>query len=176
MTRGQNPHRVESRDDGSLDGLYRRYAKWLRHMLRTRFGAVDRSAAEDLVQETYIRIAPYQARGEVRHPQALLLHVASNLARNHTRQMYRHRLAPVAIEEMDERDEYGVLAEQGQDLLLAQLVNSLPEVERDVFVLSRYTRLTNQAIAAELGISVATVEARMTRALLHMTKRLAEGA
>jgi len=176
MTQVRDPVPAADREEVSLDGLYRRYAGWLRHMLRKRFGAVDRTAAEDLVQETYIRIAPYQARGEVRHPQALLLRVASNLARNHTRQTFRGGQAPVTIEEIDESDEYALSVEQDETLRLAQLVNSLPQNVKDVFVLSRYAGLTNQAIAEELDIALSTVEGRMTRALHHLALRLAEGA
>ena len=176
MTQVRDPIPTADREAMSLDGLYRRYAGWLRRMLRQRFGAVDQAAAEDLVQETYIRIAPYQARGEVRYPQAFLLRVASNLARNHMRQIYRGGQAPVSIEEIGERAEYDLSVEQDQALRLAQLVASLPENVKDVFVLSRYAGLTNQAIAEELNIALSTVEGRMTRALSHLAARLAEGA
>lgn len=128
-------------EEAALAALYRRYSVWLRARLRARFGA---DTAEDLVQEAYLRIAPYQARG-IRSPKSLLLRIASNLA-----------LDGVA------RD----------TLLLKEIVRSIPEKDREVFLLSRFGGLTHAQIAARLGVAVKTVEWRMARALKHCDDQL----
>lgn len=46
-----------------VDDLYRTHSGWLRRRILSRFGDV---MADDIVQETYIRIAPYQAQGVIR--------------------------------------------------------------------------------------------------------------
>lgn len=60
----------------SLSELYRRYASWLKGRLRGTYG----DTADDLVQETYLRVVPYQRRGTISHPKALLLRIARNIA------------------------------------------------------------------------------------------------
>ena len=135
---------------------YRRYADWLRARLRVRFGA---DVADDLVQEAYLRIAPYQTRG-IRSPKSLLLRIASNLAldglaREGVRRRYQQTACP-AVEALDSPHE---------TLLLKQILQAMPEKDRDVFLLSRFEGLTHAQIASRLGIAVKTVEWRMARGL-----------
>jgi RNA polymerase sigma-70 factor (ECF subfamily) len=51
-------------------------------------------------------------------------------------------------------------------------VNSLPEVCRMVFILSRYEHFSYSQIAGKLDLSVKTVESQMTRSLKHLRKWL----
>ncbi|MBK6025786.1 RNA polymerase sigma-70 factor (ECF subfamily) [Brevundimonas nasdae] len=156
--------KAEPAPSSSVDELYRRYAAWLRARLGARFGA---HAADDLVQEAYLRIRPYQARG-IRSPKSLLLRIASNLALD--------GLAREAVRQKHLND-----ASAGSDaafdsphetLLLKQIVRSIPEKDREVFLLSRFGGLTHAQIAARLGIAVKTVEWRMARALKHCDDHL----
>jgi RNA polymerase sigma factor (sigma-70 family) len=155
----------------SLEGLYRRHARWLQGALRRRFGAALGESAEELVQEAYIRAAPYCARGQLRQPRAFLMQVATNLAHDHLRRIARQG-GVVAIEELGEKAEHAVKPEQDETVLLKQLILRLPENLRDVFVLSRFSGMTNQDIAIHCGVSVKTVEWRMTRALAHIAEGL----
>ena len=156
----------------SLDALYRRYAAWLRRILRRRFGDALAADAEDLVQEAYLRLAPLEAAGVVRHPRALLLQVATNLARDQLRRVARGGGATARIEDVTETDEHGALADQDAALLLKQVVAALPPPLKDVFVLSRFAGMTNQDIADRCGLAVKTVEWRMTRALALIALQL----
>lgn len=151
----------------SLEGLYGRYAKWFRARLIRRYGAQD---AEDLAQEAWLRIAPYQAAQSVRHPRALLLRIAANLmADRKARRFHRERYA----REVSGTEGFAQEpASQADEVLARQLVLGLPEPLRDVFVLSRFGGLTNVQIAEQLGISPKTVEWRMTRALAHCAAQL----
>lgn len=150
-------------EEAALAALYRRYSVWLRARLQARFGA---DTAEDLVQEAYLRIAPYQARG-IRSPKSLLLRIASNLAldgiaRDAVRQKHQHNTA-ASTEAFDSPHE---------TLLLKEIVRSIPEKDREVFLLSRFGGLTHAQIAARLGVAVKTVEWRMARALKHCDDQL----
>ncbi|WP_339930728.1 RNA polymerase sigma factor [uncultured Brevundimonas sp.] len=152
---------------GGISAFYDRYAAWLKARLVRRYGVQD---AEDLFQETWLRVGPYQVAQGVRHPKALLLRIASNLAAD----LYagRDRRARCA-REVGQLDGWGVeMPAQTDEVLAKQLVLSLPVPLRDVFVLSRFGGLTNAQIGEQLGISPKTVEWRMTKALAHCAAQL----
>jgi len=101
-----------------------------------------------------------------------LLARRSELALIHLRRAARASNGGACIEEFTESDEHAVLAEQDEAVLLRQIVSALPPPLRDVFVLSRFAGMTNQDIATACGLSVKTVEWRMTKALALVTLRL----
>jgi RNA polymerase sigma-70 factor (ECF subfamily) len=151
----------------AVELIHQQYGLWLKGRLVRRYGSED---AEDLIQETWLRLLPYQASTDIRHPKALLLRIAANLAADRFgRRAKRGRLAA----EIGKLDGWGVeLPAQTDALLARQLVLSLPQPLRDVFVLSRVGGLSNNQIAEQLGISPKTVEWRMTKALAHCAAQL----
>jgi RNA polymerase sigma-70 factor (ECF subfamily) len=158
---------VKEMDPGaaaSLNGLYRRYSGWLGRRLRGRVGADE---AADVVQETYLRLAPYLLE-DIRHPKALLLRVALNLVRDERRRMaLRDRAMQGAI------PMWVTAADAPVDRLhLKQVLLTMPPLYRDVFVLSRFDGMTYPEIALAHGISLATVERRMAKAVEHCMAQL----
>lgn len=150
-----------------LDELYRRHAPWFRGRLIRLYGAQD---AEDLQQETWARLTPYQAKNEIRHPRALLLRIAANLAADRAARRRRRARHAVELTDLGLRDHEA--AAQAEAVLIREIVLGLPIPLRDVFVLSRFGGLTNSQIADQLGISPKTVEWRMTKALAQCAAQL----
>jgi RNA polymerase sigma factor (sigma-70 family) len=155
----------------SIDQLYRRHGAWLVRALRRRFGAAVSDIAEDLVQETYLRLAPRAIAATVRRPRALLMRIASNLALDHFRRrsvdaraLARLGAAPAPAPHQS--------AQPLAAFELREVILALPEPLRDVFVLSRFGGLTYEEIADHFGLSVKTVEWRMSRALALCAARL----
>lgn len=148
---------------GELDRLYRRYAVWLHRRLRSSVGT---EAAADVVQDTYIRIAPY-ADQRIRHPKAFLLKVAMNLVRDSHRSAARRerRIAEAATHDAEAPSQFN-------QVLLTQVVRDMPQLYRDVFVLSRFEGMIYPDIARTLDVSVKTVEWRMARAMEYCASRL----
>jgi RNA polymerase sigma factor (sigma-70 family) len=153
----------------TLDELYRRHSGWLTAILRRRF---DPQQAEDLMQETYVRLGPYQARGEVRHPKGLLLRIAENLAYNQARGARRDRRRVDRLAEVSRCHEHYTDAEQHQALLFKQVVEALPQPLRDTFMMSRYAGMTYGEIAKHCGLSQKAVESRMSKALALIAARM----
>jgi len=148
----------------SLNGLYRRYSGWLGKRLRGRVGADE---ADDVVQETYLRLTPYLLE-DIRHPKALLLRVALNLVRDEHRRLVRRDRALQGAAPI-----LGTAADEPVDRLhLKQILQTMPPLYRDVFVLSRFDGMTYPEIALAHGISLATVERRMAKAVEHCMSQL----
>jgi len=155
--------RIRPGAESGLGDLYERYSAWLGDRLVARVG---RTEADDLVQETYLRIAPMHGPG-IRHPKAFLMKVALNLMRDSRRRTATEaraldRMASPTVE----------AATQADQVLLKQIVLTMPPLYRDVFILSRFGGMSYQQIAASKGINVQTVQWRMSRALEHCEARL----
>lgn len=138
--------------------LYRTYGNWVVAFIARRFG---REVAEDLAQETFLRLTQHPL--DWRSPKALLARIALNVAQDHLRRekaQKRPRLVGT-----DDVPEGITLPDQHETLLHREVVAKLPRNLRDVYVLSRFGGLTYADIAMHLGISVKTVEKRMTQAL-----------
>jgi RNA polymerase sigma-70 factor (ECF subfamily) len=152
-------HLAEDGEPFEVDDAYRKHGHWLLAFLRRRFGAQD---AEDLAQEAYLRVA--RTTAEVRNPRAFLARVALNVARD---QIRRRRARPALV-----REDAAIAADPGSQaeaLLLKEAILALPPKLQEVFVLSRFAGLTYEEIAHRCGISVKTVEGRMTKALAMCT-------
>ncbi|MNI75101.1 putative RNA polymerase sigma factor FecI [compost metagenome] len=147
-----------------LNALYRQYARWLAGRLRAH---VDPDQAADVVQETYLRAAPYSVGG-IRHPRAFLLRIAMNVVRDESRR--RKRRGP--SEPFTELADPGEAASQVEALMMKQAVLTMPALYREVFVLSRFAGMSYPEIAAARGLSVKAVEWRMSKALQHCVKQL----
>lgn len=147
-----------------LEPLHARYSEWLRRWLVRRYGAED---GDDLVQDTWLRLASSASVGDLKHPKAFLRTVAMNLAASRYRKREAAGRAEGSVAQLDR-----IEADQNDSVLLSQIVVGLPEGLRDVFLLSRLDGLTNAQIAEKLGISQKTVEWRMTRALAHCAAQL----
>lgn len=157
----------DKRDD--LDGWYRLYAARLRAALRRQFGSGIDADADDLVQETYARLSARDL-GEIRRPQALLMRVASNLARDLLR---RRGVRSRHVEQVQAGGRGDApIASLMDELLLKEAILSIPEPYRDVFVLSRFAGLTYEEIATRCGLSVKAVEWRLTKAIAHCARRV----
>lgn len=150
--------------------LFQTHGSWLLNSLRRRYGA---ELAEDLVQETYLRLLRQAQPLRVLHPKAFLLRVARNLFvtqyHQDLRRTQREAVSFGARAQVEAADQLELIA-------LKEMVLSLPQPLRDVFVLSRFAGMSHEAIADRLGIRVKTVEGRMTKALIHCAAHLRRGS
>ncbi|MGV9009956.1 RNA polymerase sigma factor [Brevundimonas sp.] len=148
----------------ALRELYVRYSDWLKAYVSRRYGDQE---AEDLAQETWLRLVPTSAVGEIRYPKALLLKIASNIAIDRAARKITADRGLAGLSDWNVQ-----FAAQLDEITLGEIVLGLPQPLRDVFVLSRFGGLTNVEIAEKLGISPKTVEWRMTKALAHCAAEL----
>ncbi|UZK67859.1 RNA polymerase sigma factor [Sphingomonas sp. M1-B02] len=161
---------TEGLERAALERDYRAHAPWLANLARRRLGRSE--DAEDLVQETYIRASRYPAKARL-EPRSLLARILGNLIKDRFRANARERAGYKAFGV--EGGEGGPSeADQHHMLVLKQIVLGMPAPQRDVFLLVRFTPLSQAEIATRLGISIKTVEWRLAKALAYCADRIAE--
>jgi RNA polymerase sigma-70 factor (sigma-E family) len=123
--------------------------------------------ADDLVQEALIRLRGAWSRVNRRDDPTG--YVRTTMARLHISAWRRRRrefltASVPEIARTDERFE-GVDTRGGADTELWQLLSTLPPRQRAVIVLRYYERMTDEEIAAALGVSRVTIRSQAMRAL-----------
>lgn len=154
----------------AVGGWYQRDAEWLRHRLRRGF-RISAADVEDVAQDTWLRLIR-NPPARVDHPRALLARIASNLLRDRKRRERLRDTMPAATHGEQAWTGPQALGDQEAAFELQNIILGLPDIYRDVFLLSRFRRMTNQDIAAHLGVSVKTVEWRIGKALELCMRRL----
>lgn len=134
----------------------------------------DRTAAEDLVQEAFIRLArsAHRIRDEDRAA-AYLRSIVVNLARDHNRRglvSFRHR--PPAVTDEPSAEEYAEAGALRREVVAA--LRALPRRQRDAVALRYYLDLSVPEIAGTLGVSVNSVKTHLQRGLRTMAQTLQE--
>jgi RNA polymerase sigma-70 factor (sigma-E family) len=156
--------------DERLIELYHTYAADLLEMLWVYVG--DKSTAEDLVQESFIRVHRAWARLETgTAARAYLRTTAFNLARSGFRRKVvalRHHPSPPAPSGSPEIEV--ILSEDQQEVATA--LRALPARQRQCIVLRYWGDLADHEVAAELGISVNSVKTHVRRGMAGMAKHL----
>ena len=153
-----------------LADLYRQHAGWLLGLIEVFVG--DRAAAEDIVQEAYVRL--HRAWPRLREPEraaGYLRVTALNLARSG----FRRRLVALRHPETPQADVAGadhtVLLRDEQRVVIAAL-RTLATRQRECLVLRFYGELSELEIAHTLGISPNSVKTHMRRGLAALEARL----
>lgn len=144
----------------------------------------DWEEAEDLFMESMITLWENRNRwDDDSNMNALLLTILKNKALNRlehrqVRLRAEQEINTHARRELDLRIATLKACEPEQifDTEIQQIVqkalHEMPEQSRRIFVLSRYQDLPNKQIAEQLGISLKTVEAHMTKALRILRQEL----
>jgi RNA polymerase sigma-70 factor (ECF subfamily) len=139
--------------------------------------------AEDLVQETYLRLLRAHERqaGTIANPEAYLFTVALNLARE---QAARRRRSPLPIDELENLTTLLAAEESVEDAAeraqrrqrLQALLGILPERTRAVLVMQYRDGLSYKQIAERLNVSPHMVKKHVVRGLSVCRRALVDGA
>jgi RNA polymerase sigma factor (sigma-70 family) len=148
--------------------VWRSHAPALVRYLAKRLGCT--ATAEDLVQDTYLRLARAPPLAAIENPRAFLYRIALNLARDHARQAARRHVLLTSARSLLEADEDQAGAERqliaGETLArVTAAVARLPERTRLIFTLNRFEGFSQREIAEQLRISTTAVEKHVRRAL-----------
>jgi RNA polymerase sigma-70 factor (ECF subfamily) len=156
-----------------IETLYRRHASAL---LRFAWGLCgDRSQAEDIVSETFVRVLTRAPRIDTHTALGYLLAVARNIFITQWRARRREVPLPPSIR-APEADPIEWLDNQTQLDEVLRSLSCLPEGERAALLLRVDHELSYEDIAAALGTSVAAARVRVHRARLRLAStRIPQG-
>jgi RNA polymerase sigma factor (sigma-70 family) len=142
----------------------------------------DHGVAEDLLQDVFVKVVQtlnsdrYNEEGKF---QPWLMRIAHNLAIDYFRKMKRYpsivmedgsnlfntlKFADETVEDLRVKDE--------THKLVRQLVDELPESQRQVLIMRHFMDLSFQEIAEQTGVSINTALGRMRYALINMRKKM----
>ncbi len=162
--------RLRAGDHEALRLLYERHGRSIYNF--TRRLLLDPSGAEDVLQETFLRI--YRDRAAFR-PTGTFTTWVFTIARNLCVDILRsaRRRSEVAADPLPEAADPGPiplehLERQEQEILLRRALAALPTEDRGVLVLSRYHGLKYRDIAAIVGATEHAVKMRAHRALARL--------
>ncbi|HVR77003.1 MAG TPA: SigE family RNA polymerase sigma factor [Acidimicrobiia bacterium] len=130
----------------------------------------DRTGAEDIVQEAFIRL--YHANERILDPAksaAYLRSIVLNLARDHNRRgLLSLRHQDSMIDDRVSEDPGQRIVQDESKAAVIDALNSLSRRQRDCLVLRFYFDLTEREIAETLSISVNSVKTHCRRGLATM--------
>ena len=160
---------VNYEDPHLFDELFRQYSKPLFYYA-AKF--VEDEAAKDIVQDVFVKLWSDQTINISQSLNSLLFTMVRNsclqqLEKQKVRNKYLES-TKLMLQEDELRyymEEKSGLIEQELEDKLNEVINSLPDRCRQIFLLSRFENKKNKEIALELEISVKAVEKQITKAL-----------
>ncbi len=137
----------------------------------------DRDAAEDIVQEAFLRLARHGGRiDSIERAPAYLRSIVLNLARDHNRRglvsLRHHATSGREIDVVDDVVDQLVRSEEHRRILEA--VRGLPARQRDCITLRYFEELPIDRIASTLKVSVNSVKTHLQRAMAALDRSLGE--
>lgn len=133
----------------------------------------DADLADDLVQETFLKLWDKWEKINIETVRPLLYTIAGNLVKNDFRRkkVEYNFVSNASISNSSEAADFNVESEEFNRLLQETLAG-IPEKSRIPFLMNRIEKLSYREISERLGISVKGVEKRMNIALAHIRKRI----
>ncbi|WP_455811626.1 ferric citrate uptake sigma factor FecI [Pseudomonas graminis] len=148
--------------------LYQNHHRWLRHWLQHKLGSA--SDADDLAQDTFVRVLLGGSAQDIREPKSFLCTIARRVMvdffrRNALERAWLAMLEQLPEEQMPSPDLQHELLETLQQI--DAMLDGLGAKVRQAFMLSQLEGLTYPQIAERLNVSVSSVKKYMAKATEH---------
>lgn len=160
---------------GFLDKLFRRHQKELLAFAERQGHA---SIAEDLTQESFLRLMQHPDLASIDNPRAYLFKTVANLSKNaYDYDQVRMRYCPDEPIEINQivsplpTLETTLVAQQQLERFIA-IMDLLPDIIQHAFILSKLDGLTYAEVAEALGISSKSAQRYVFKAWQHLIQHL----
>ncbi|QVY66787.1 RNA polymerase sigma factor [Polaribacter sp. Q13] len=165
-------------NEASLEVLIKRHHQRLFSFIYSK--VKDRDITEDIFQDTFIKVIRTLKKGNYNEEGKFLpwvMRISHNLVIDHFRKMNRMP----TFKNTDEFDIFSVLGDGNlnaekkiiQEQIhndVRELVNELPEEQKEVLVMRMYKDMSFKEISENTGVSINTALGRMRYALINMRK------
>ncbi|MGB0981056.1 MAG: RNA polymerase sigma factor [Winogradskyella sp.] len=154
-----------------FENIYNTYAKDIRRFLY--FKTQDVDTAEDILQEVFIKLWDNCSNVDYDKVKNYLYSIANNMFLNEVKHLkvVQNYNQLNKKESTNESPEFIMLEKEFMHKLETTIA-SLPEKQREVFLMNRIEKKKYKEIAEKLDISVKAVEKRMHQALVIMRKEI----
>ncbi|NIG88475.1 sigma-70 family RNA polymerase sigma factor [Serratia symbiotica] len=152
----------------SFSTLYQSHHRWLRSWIQHKLGSA--SDAEDLVQDTFMRVLLGGSAPEIREPKSFLCMLARRVMVDFYR---RNMLEQRGKETLEYLPEQQIPSPELQHVMLETLqqidvmLDGLGDKVQCAFLLSQLEGLTYAQVAVQLRVSVSSVKKSMAKATEH---------
>ncbi len=154
-----------------FENIFNTYAKDLKRFLY--FKTQDMDLAEDILQDAFVKLWDNCGKVSYSKSKSFLFTVAKNLFLNikkHEKVVLNYQKHNLKVGN-NESPEF-LMIEKEFLIKIEAAIASLPEKQKEVFLLSRIEKKKYREIAVMLGISVKAVEKRMHFALIIMKEKI----
>lgn len=165
--------RYQGADPAAVEELVGRLSPRLLHFFR--FSDVQRSDAEDLLQDCWLRI--HRSRHTYRSSEPLLpwiFAIARHTRLDGYRKRQRLQAREVLVASMPEDVDPPVPAKAPEQDAFSRLIGSLPEGQREVIVMLKVTGMSLEEVAKATCSTVGAVKQKAHRAYAHLRALLKE--
>ncbi|OVZ56927.1 hypothetical protein CDO44_20175 [Pigmentiphaga sp. NML080357] len=161
-----------------LIGFLLEHYELIKRRVSYRVGSLE--LAEDVMQDTYLRLQSHTPENKVRDPSGFVLRTALNLAIDRIRsdrRMLSGEDVEFLIEQQaaDTADPADAVAGRLDLDAFVQALERLPPLRRQLFMASRFDEVPQKELAKRYGISLRKVELEIRRANEYLTTRLQRG-
>ena len=165
-------------DESALETLINRHKQKLYSFIYSKI--LDRDLAEDVFQDTFIKVIKTLKKGSYNEEGKFLpwvLRISHNLVIDHFRKNSR-------IPKFNNTDDFNIFSVLGDSALNAEksiikdqvendvrrIIDELPEDQRQVIMMRMYRDMSFKEISEKTGVSINTALGRMRYALINMRK------
>lgn len=137
------------------------------------FKCSDADLAEDLAQDTFVKLWENRERIDRKTVKAYLYTIAGNTAINYLKRQQLQYKFINSVSDRSDRDTPAFLMEMDEfQEKLQKVIGDMPDGSREVFLMNRIEDLKYREIAERLNISIKAVEKRMSKALQILREKL----